>query len=122
MSANTQISRFKNIDLSSALSKPQSGLVDQKQKKYRKTRRHSFDVFQDQMHKTAKNREKNKTTKRYRRYFNKLCPKWTMCCCFCTIIGILLFLAGIAALLVFLLTNKYVVTTATSTTSTSKCT
>lgn len=65
----------------------------------------SSDTFQDQQKTREKSPEKTENRKKYRFIF-KICPPCTSCCCCAsTIIGIVLFLIGIAALLVYLLTQ-----------------
>ncbi|CAF3274417.1 unnamed protein product [Rotaria socialis] len=120
LSSSKLFSSVMNHDVSSNLSRMKSMEEYQEQKPKRRSLRYAWGVLEDRLKTTAKNTEKNKTDKRNRRCIGKICPACSACCCVSISIGILLLLMGIAALLVFLLTNTHIVTTtATTTTSTT---
>jgi hypothetical protein len=109
-----------NHDTSINLTRIKPILGYHKQQPNRKSHRYIDPVIEIGSMKPTINFEANENKKRKRRRrINKICPICSMCCCFASTIGILLFLAAIAALVLFLLTNKQITTTITTTTSTS---
>ncbi|CAF4374219.1 unnamed protein product [Rotaria socialis] len=119
-SSSKLFSSVMNHNVSANLSRMKSMEEYQEQKSKPRSLRYAWGVLEDRLKTTAKNTEKNKTNKRNRRCIGKICPACSACCCVSISIGILLLLMGIAALLVFLLTNTHIVTTtATTTTSTT---
>ncbi|CAF4908030.1 unnamed protein product, partial [Rotaria socialis] len=119
-SSSKLFSSVMNHNVSSNLSRMKSMEEYQEQKSKPRSLRYAWGVLEDRLKTTAKNTEKNKTDKRNRRCIGKICPACSTCCCVSISICILLLLMGIAALLVFLLTNTHIVTTtATTTTSTT---
>jgi hypothetical protein len=77
-------------------------------------------AFERKTNKPRENIEKNEIKKKYsRRRVWKICPWCSNCCCLASTIGALLFLAGLAALLVYIFTMKHPTTTATTITTTT---
>lgn len=110
-----------NLDISIDLSRTKSLNKYQEQQLKQKDRQYTNAVFKERSRQPTENTEVNEINHKNRRYGScKICSLCSYCCCLASLIGILLFLSGIAALLVFILTNKHITTTITTTTSTSK--
>ncbi|CAF3857850.1 unnamed protein product [Rotaria sp. Silwood1] len=120
-SFNNFLTLSKNDEFSTSLSRIMSIEQYRKTKQNRRSRRYSNPIFKRELKKPSKNIENNETKKRkQRRRIYTICPACSTCCCLSSIIGMLLFLFGIAAILVFIFTSKHITTiTTTSTTSTT---
>ncbi|CAF2956493.1 unnamed protein product [Rotaria sp. Silwood2] len=119
-SFNKSFTFSKNDDASSILLRTKSVEEYREQKPNKSSRRYTKPIIAREFKKSLKDIENNENNKRNRRRrIYKICPAYFNYCCLSAIIGILLFLFGIAALLVFIFTTKHITTTTTSTTSTT---
>ncbi|CAF4107274.1 unnamed protein product [Rotaria sp. Silwood2] len=122
-SFNKSFTFSKNDDASSILLRTKSVEEYREQKPNKSSRRYTKPIIAREFKKSLKDIENNENNKRNRRRrIYKICPAYFNYCCLSAIIGILLFLFGIAALLVFIFTTKHITTTTTSTTSTTTTT
>ncbi len=120
-SFNKSFASFNNNDTSINLfiTKPIQGYLEQQLK--RKNRQYTDLIIQGRTKKLTADIEMTETRKRKRRRrICGICLTCSNCCCLASIIGILLFLIGLGALLLFILTRNHITTTTTTTTSTSK--
>jgi len=119
-SFNKSFNSFGNYDTSVNLSRTKSILTYHKQQTNRNDLRYINPVIEIGSMKPIINFEVNENKKRKRRrQNNKICSPSSICSFFAATIGILLFLAGIASLLVFAFANKQITTIKTTMTSTS---